>query len=182
MSSYTDALLICNDGLHISELNSILRVCDISTFERLGNSEFFEMSDNYLNLSELTDAINSIQWDARTIQLFVRDEHDDKFTEIALHPNQLPPLVELFVSDGEHDNNNVLIGEWKFERDKSKIFRPAIEVAQSICSDSDVLPLVVHAIVTSRISRKAFDEFVTGLFKDERAALQPYMSRFTWVN
>lgn len=178
MSRYTYALLICHDYEHVLELNRILDVYEISEFKHLENSHFFVMDSNYLNIDKLTEAINSIQWSYSWpyIQLFVHREHDDKYAEVELHPNSLPPFQMGFLSSGETDEHGVLIGRWNTYRDDSAILKPAVDAARSICSDVDLLPLVVRAVVTSRISGDAYYKFYTDLFADDRERLKSFMA------
>src|SRR4030043_114737 len=101
MSSYTSVLLICDDESHVRELNEILEVLYISMFRRVGNSSFYEMNANYLPYDKLMEAVESIQWEAyKSIQLFTRGEHDDRYVEVAIHPNHMSPLRQIFEATG----------------------------------------------------------------------------------
>jgi hypothetical protein len=172
MSSYAYAILICaRENDCVSELNSILRVCDISEFERagevgIGEMGIYAMDDNQLNVWMVENAINSIQWyDPWRVQLFIRGEDDDKYGEVKLSPKKIN-LSQVFETDGTHNKNGALIGEYKTVNDKTK---SAVGVAKDVFGVASAL--TVGAIVSGLVSVDCLGEFIQRLSTDDRDTL-----------
>lgn len=170
MSHYTYAILICNrEYERVAELNSILRACEVPTFNALGQNgikDIYVMDDNYLDVWTVENAINSIQWDdPSSVQLLICDEDDDKYSDVKLIPKGVH-LSQVFETSGDHDQNGALAGRYRIVNDRAK---PAVEVAKDVFGV--VSKLTVGAIVSSRVSAGCLSEFVFRLYDDDRKAL-----------
>lgn len=165
MSSYTDAILMCAhyEKRAIAELTLILAYNGISPPAQAGEFGVFAFDGNYLDLWYVEDAVNSIQWENPChIQLFSRSEHDDKFTEIALHPNAVPSLSWTVYED---DKGNVLK-----ERGERERWPSVAEEVEFLVGDKPD-PHFVQFITAGRSGEAAMDRFIDWLWSGAASKL-----------
>lgn len=159
MSSITNLILTCgpiDSHFKIDELNSILRACDLSIFEKCHS--VFVASINHLSFYDLIAIIDSIEWDQpERIQLFYRSEHEDRFSEYKdLKPNKLSEFG-LFEQNGEFFTERI-----------RKPLEPVVKIADKIGIDNDNYSYIVMTLVYARLSANRLTDYLESVPSEVR--------------
>ena len=171
MSSYTTAILTCFilDGCKVRELDAILEAYDTEPFSVSADGEAWTSTANYMPCTDIIEAISSIEWNSpQHVQLFLRSEHDDHFSEVELKLRGEPEFT-YFGTDREDGST-----EWQFTRTRP-LLPPAVDFITSLLGEAD--PLAVHLVVASRVSGEARDKFVASLSDEDRERLSEIITK-----
>lgn len=131
MSSLTHYLLIANwmerkikelgDVTSIQAVNVLLKEEEAGPFEEMGHISIraiYTLTGNYLPPATVKEAIEAVPWfSPKTVQLFHRSEHDERFTEVPLDITMRVALDILYT--GQVKSDGTLIGEWEPEIEQS---------------------------------------------------------------
>jgi len=178
MSSYTAILLAVSspDSVlgKVDELNTILDAYGWSQqFKGIGDTSVYGLSKNYLPVSVVVEAAESIEWNnPARLQCLVRSEYDDKFTELELHPNHIGGFGYRFMPDKNGPDYSDIwgTGRWQIERTPTP-YEPVVQVSEDLLGRVD--GNLVRLLVLSRLrdSAQRIIDYIQSLTPDEQATV-----------